>query len=269
MTVASTQSKIVHITDGVSTSFAVPFRFLHASHLRVTEARGGTETVLTSGMQYSVVGANQPQGGSVITTTALAADAKLVIERIVPLTQEIQYPRNDPFPARAHEQALDKLTMIDQQHAEMLSRAVILPVSSTQTSDQFLNSLFAAETNAAASAAAAGQSAVQAASSAWYAASSASQAQISASGAATSAASANTAAHSAQISYENVAQLIATIPDSPFLFVHTDNGFSTVYVTGGFDMGALTVSAPFFNESLPHPASMSVGSAAFDFGGLA
>jgi len=268
MTVASEQSKITHVTDGVSVSFAVPFRFLHASHLRVTESRGGVETVLTYQNQYSVTGTGSQQGGTVATTTPLVAGATLIIERIVPMTQETQYPRNDPFPASAHEQALDKLTMVDQQLAEGLSRAIKLPVSSTQTVDQFVNALFAAETNAAASAAAAGQSAVQAASSAWYAASSASQAQISASSAATSAASANTAAHSAQITYENVAQLVATLPDSPFLFVHTDNGFSTMYVTGGFDMGALTVSAPFFNEALPHPASMSVGNGAFDFGNL-
>jgi len=148
MTVASELSKIVHVTDGVSVSFAVPFRFLHASHLRVTEARHGVETVLTPTTHYSVTGDGSQQGGAVVTTPARAAGAKLVIERIVPLTQEIQYPRNDPFPASAHEQALDKLTMIDQQHAEGLSRAVKLPVSDPRTPEEFTEEFFQAAQDA-------------------------------------------------------------------------------------------------------------------------
>jgi len=177
MTVASELSKIVHVTDGVSVSFAVPFRFLHANHLRVTEARDGIETVLTPETHYSVTGAGSQQGGAVVTAPARAAGAKLVIERIVPLTQEIQYPRNDPFPASAHEQALDKLTMIDQQLAEGLSRAVKLPVSDPRTPEGFTEEFFqaAADARAAATEAAASESA--AAASAATASDAASQAQ--------------------------------------------------------------------------------------------
>ncbi|WP_246013195.1 hypothetical protein [Pigmentiphaga humi] len=60
----------------------------------------------------------------------------LILERIVPPTQETTYQENDPFPAKSHERALDKLTMIDQQVEEVLGlrpgacvRALRIPAS--------------------------------------------------------------------------------------------------------------------------------------------
>jgi len=176
MTITSEQTRIVYATDGVATAFAVLFRFIASAHLRVSEQRNHSATVLTEGTDYHVTGANQPAGGTVITTVARAAGSEIAIERIVPITQETAYQRNDPFPERAHEQALDKLTMIGQQLAEALSRAIKFPASYAGTADELVSDLFQVQANATSSAAAAANAATQAAQSASDAASAASAA---------------------------------------------------------------------------------------------
>jgi len=126
MTITSELSRVVYATDGVTDTFSVPFRFLAASHLRVIELRNDVPTLLTLGLHYSVAGVNQPTGGSVTLNTAPGAGGQLAIVRVVPLTQETAYPKNDPFPEAAHERALDKLTMIAQQLDSEIARAVNL-----------------------------------------------------------------------------------------------------------------------------------------------
>lgn len=119
MTVSSEVSQVSYATDGVTTAFPVPFYFLANDHLRVWlyYESTGVETDLVLGSSYDVVGAGDPSGGTVTTTVAYPVGPQLRIERIVPITQETAYQRNDPFPERAHERALDKLTMICQQLA--------------------------------------------------------------------------------------------------------------------------------------------------------
>lgn len=119
MTVSSEISEVSYDTDGVTSSFPVPFYFLANDHLRVWlfYEDTGAEVDLVLGSTFLVTGAGNPAGGTVTTSTAYPAGPKLRIERVVPITQETAYQRNDPFPERAHERALDKLTMICQQLA--------------------------------------------------------------------------------------------------------------------------------------------------------
>ncbi|QXX78444.1 hypothetical protein HC956_05045 [Alcaligenes faecalis] len=120
MTVSSEQSRVQYATDGVATSFPVPFRFLQNRDLRVTLVDSeGNEQELSLDADYSVTGAGQQSGGTLTTAAAYPADQTLLIDRIVSITQETAYQRNDPFPERAHERALDKLTMICQQLASI------------------------------------------------------------------------------------------------------------------------------------------------------
>jgi len=261
MTVTSELSSVVYETDGVSVAFVVPFRFLHASHLRVIETRDGNETVLSPGAHYSVTGVNAESGGTVTLHAAPPVGGKIVIVRDVPITQETHYPKNDPFPERAHEQALDKLTMIAQQLAEGLGRTIKLPADGSTTSEAFVDSLFQAQADAIASAqsAAASQASATASEVAAHASAiSAANADISAS----------TAASSALNTLEAIALLTAGISGSVNVFF-TDNGFDTVYQAEGFDMGGVTLAVPFFNEAIAHKASLSIGSGAFDLGSLA
>ncbi|MGO3712838.1 hypothetical protein [Alcaligenes aquatilis] len=120
MTVSSEQSRVQYATDGVATSFPVPFRFLQNRDLRVTLVDSeGNEQELSLDTDYSVAGAGQQSGGTLTTTAAYPAGQALLIDRIVSITQETAYQRNDPFPERAHERALDKLTMICQMLASI------------------------------------------------------------------------------------------------------------------------------------------------------
>lgn len=122
MTVSSEQSRVQYATDGVATSFPVPFRFLQNRDLRVTliQDQDGTTHELVLDSDYTLSGANQAAGGTLTTTTPLATGQTLIVERVMSITQETAYQRNDPFPERAHEQALDRLTMIAQQFESWL-----------------------------------------------------------------------------------------------------------------------------------------------------
>lgn len=126
MTVSSEQSRVQYATDGVATSFPVPFRFLQNPDLRVTLVQGdGSERHLSLDVDYSVTGAGQQAGGTLTTTDTYTPGQTLLIDRIVSITQETSYQRNDPFPERAHERALDKLTMICQQMASIFGMTSI------------------------------------------------------------------------------------------------------------------------------------------------
>ena len=127
MTVPSQENSITHLTDGVSTVFPVPYYFLAAEHLSVVlfDPATGVAQDLVLGADYTVLGAGLPAGGSVTTVVAQPTGLELHIRRDrVPYTQETAYQRNDPFPERAHERALDKLTMLVQQIGRLLG---ILP----------------------------------------------------------------------------------------------------------------------------------------------
>lgn len=121
MTVSSTQSRISHAGDGATTDFPVPFYFIEPGHLVVSLVLDDdTITPWTLGTDYSAAGAGNQSGGTVTAFDAPAVGETLIIERIVPSTQETAYQENDPFPAKEHERALDKLTMVGQQHEEVL-----------------------------------------------------------------------------------------------------------------------------------------------------
>lgn len=138
MTVASTTSKVSYAGNGSTTAFTVSFYFLDNSHLKVVlRSSTGTETVKTITTDYTVSGAGSPSGGTVTMLVAPASGQTLVITRNVPLTQDVDYQPNDPFPANTHEQALDKLTMEAQQINEAVSRSIKLSATNTMTSTEF------------------------------------------------------------------------------------------------------------------------------------
>jgi hypothetical protein len=144
--------------SGTTGPFTVTFRFLANSHLRVIKtSTTGSETTLNLGVDYSVTGAGGASG-TVTLTSPLLTGEKLTIVRNVPLTQETDYVFDDSFPAESHELALDKLTMITQQLAEEVDRAVKVLPSSTDDPDALIASIKTSEQNAAASAASAAAS---------------------------------------------------------------------------------------------------------------
>lgn len=188
MTIASNLNKHIYNGNGVTTAFPYTFPISDATEIKVYKtASDGTISLLLSG--YTVNTGPQtvtyPNVGS-----PLAADEKLTLLRVVPLTQLVDYKSLGPFTAETLEAALDKLTKILQQHDEELARALKLDVDGTDTGDDLIAAIAATEgfrddAQAAATAAAASQAA--AAVSATAASGSATSASASATAAAASA----------------------------------------------------------------------------------
>ena len=134
MTVAAKPATISYIEDGVSVSFAVPFRFKAASDLVVERLIGGDVIVLQLGTDYSVTGGATDAGGT-LTRLSATNGATLRITRDTARAQPMTYATGDRFPAVSHEEALDRQMLVAQEQdatiAETRGRAVMVPVGST------------------------------------------------------------------------------------------------------------------------------------------
>ncbi len=141
MTVSSSTTKVSLSANGTQHSFAYTFRIFAAADLEViVRTSAGVETVQTNNTNYIVTGAGNANGGNVLFkfNTGTSSDAHydastdhrpasgttVIIRRNLTLTQGTDYVENDPFPAAAHEDALDRLTMVTQQIQEEVDRSI-------------------------------------------------------------------------------------------------------------------------------------------------
>lgn len=124
-----------YTTDGVQTVFPYPFYLKEKQDLAAYWEQAGTPPwhpgqalpmPLPSAF-YTITGLGQPSGGTLVTQTPLPA-GRLVLRRGTPQNQLTDYLEGDAFPAASHETALDRLTVLVQDHAEVLSRASLLRV---------------------------------------------------------------------------------------------------------------------------------------------
>lgn len=128
MTVSSEVNYIEYNGDGVTTTFPIPFYFILNSDIsaQIADADGNI-TDLTYGVDYSVTGAGSSSGGSATMNAAYASGYKILFYREPPATQETAYYENGKFPAKSHEKALDKLTMLIQSCFSGLGLALRKP----------------------------------------------------------------------------------------------------------------------------------------------
>jgi alpha-tubulin suppressor-like RCC1 family protein len=133
MSLSTIENKVQYVGNGATSLFPFPYRFIEDSHVTVvlTNISTGVNTAQTQGVNYSLVGANSASGGSVTFFTAPSSAFRVTIERVVPITQLVDYQPDDDFPAEVHEGALDKLTMIDQQLSNRLGRTLNAPATDT------------------------------------------------------------------------------------------------------------------------------------------
>ena len=139
MTVSTTTSKVSYSGNGSTTAFAYTFKVFDEDDLTVIlrDDTTGTETVQTITTHYTVSGVGNTGGGNVTFGTPPATGKTVVIRRESSQTQDTDYTPNDPFPAEAHEDALDKLTFIAQEVQEELDRAIKISRTNTMTSTEF------------------------------------------------------------------------------------------------------------------------------------
>ena len=95
-------------------------------------------TLKTLDTDYTVTSAGEPTGGNVVFAMGLAEDDDVLITKDgVDFTQDTDYVENDSFPAEAHEDALDKLTLLCQKIWDYVRRSVKVPITSSLTDLEF------------------------------------------------------------------------------------------------------------------------------------
>ncbi|MFQ6558168.1 hypothetical protein Q7F05_19690 [Pseudomonas sp. Lb2C1-1] len=129
MTVPTLNSVAEFSTNGVTTNFPFFFKFLANEDLIVTYVSPvGVSTPLTYGSQYTVNGAGDEGGGSIVTTTALAGPGQLIVSREMDAYQQTSLRNQGKFLAETHEDVFDRLTMLIQQGFSIFKRALVRPL---------------------------------------------------------------------------------------------------------------------------------------------
>jgi hypothetical protein len=140
MTISSTTVRNSYSGDASTTTFSYTFKIFQDSDIQVIiRSANGTETTKTITTHYTVTGAGNSGGGSVIFTSGNipTSTQTVVLRRNIPQTQAIDYIANDPFPAESHEEGLDRATMAIQQLQEEVTRSIKLSKTNTMTSTEF------------------------------------------------------------------------------------------------------------------------------------
>lgn len=136
MTISTKTRTVLHSGNGMATTFAYPFKISADTDLQVFLQNPGTGAfelqLITT--QYTVSGAGNPGGGSVIFNVPPAVGiGNVSIVRQTSLTQLVDYITNDDFPAEVHEGALDKLTAIAQDQKDLILRSIRMPETDLAT----------------------------------------------------------------------------------------------------------------------------------------
>ena len=141
MTISSTTTKNSYSGNGSTTAFTYGFYIPASTDIQViVRSSTGTETVKSEGTgstNYSISGVGSSSGGTVTFVTSPASGETVVLRRATAQTQTTDYVANDPFPAETHEDALDKLTIINQDLQEQVDRSLKLSRTNTMTSTEF------------------------------------------------------------------------------------------------------------------------------------
>lgn len=179
MTISSTTRKAGPFTGtGVQTLFPFTFKVFAAADLLVVQAvtATGLETTKVLTSDYTVAlnaDQNASPGGSLTMLVAPPAGTTLTLTSQVANTQTTDLTNGGGFYPKVITDALDRLTILSQQLAEKISRALLVTISSGSDPAALIASLFAASATASAQASSASSSATAASTSA--AAASASQ----------------------------------------------------------------------------------------------
>jgi hypothetical protein len=129
MTVSNSANKITYIGNGTTIQFPFTFKIFKTTDMQVilTDISTGVDTMLAPNSNYSVnlttSYVTYPVSGSPLTSAT-----KITLNRSVPITQETSLPNQGAYFAKTVETALDKITIIEQQQQEQLSRSLLQSV---------------------------------------------------------------------------------------------------------------------------------------------
>jgi hypothetical protein len=116
MTLLITTRQTEERGNGTQRNFYFDFPVQNADELFVYILTDGNEEAVLR-EDYNITGLGNENGGSIYFNAGLPPSAAQVvhIQRWVENTQETEYVENDPFPADAHEDTLDRIVMMIQQ----------------------------------------------------------------------------------------------------------------------------------------------------------
>lgn len=144
------------IGNDVTTDLPFEFKVFSAEDMLVVRANAaGDETILVLDTDYTVtLNANQNDnpGGTVTLSAPLATGFTAVVSSDLENLQPTDLTNQGGFYPSVVTSALDRLTILVQQVAEGLGRAVKTKITDSRTGDELLADIFEAEENAAASA---------------------------------------------------------------------------------------------------------------------
>jgi hypothetical protein len=131
MTVETTTNRVSYTGNGVTTVFAFPYEVYAADQIAVSlvDITTGVETVLTLNTSFTVTVTPDFSSASITLSTPAASTKTILIRRVLALKQTFEYPANNKFPSRSHEQNLDYAAMRDQDLQDQVSHAIQLPIS--------------------------------------------------------------------------------------------------------------------------------------------
>ena len=140
MTISTTTIKNSYSGNGSTTTFNYTFKITDQDDIDVIiRSSSGTETTKTITTHYTVTGVGNSGGGTIVFTSGNipASGETIVLRRSTPLTQGVDLIENDPLPANTLEDALDKLTSINQELQEQLDRSLKVSKTTTITTPEF------------------------------------------------------------------------------------------------------------------------------------
>ncbi|QPZ53364.1 putative tail fiber [Pelagibacter phage HTVC024P] len=140
MTISSTTVKNSYSGNGTLNTFNYTFKIFADADIQVIiRDASATETVKTLTTHYTVTGAGNANGGTIVFTAGNipTATETVVLRRALPQTQSIDYIANDSFPAESHEEGLDRSMMAIQQLQEEVDRSIKLSRTNTMNTTEF------------------------------------------------------------------------------------------------------------------------------------
>jgi len=134
MTLSTNESKQQYNGDDSQTIFPYEFKIFDEDELNVElRLANGTIDDQVLNTDFTTTTSSGDYRGNIVMIVPPATDETLTVYRLVDLLQETDYVENDPFKAETHEDALDKLTMQNQQQADLLDRSLKIPITDSST----------------------------------------------------------------------------------------------------------------------------------------
>src|SRR6187399_2301591 len=122
LNVSDITPRIGYIATASQTAFTVPFVFFEDTNLSVYQ----NGTLLTLGADYTVVGEEEDDGGTITLAVGATVGDAIMISRHVPITQTTHIPPSGPLDVPAINIQLSKLVTMIQQVADGVDRSVRL-----------------------------------------------------------------------------------------------------------------------------------------------